>query len=300
MFAKKSVHNPFRYTGEYTDSETGLVYLRNRMYDPETGRFISEDTHWNIDNCIYGDHATNTPDITAIAQSSNLYVYCINNPVRYIDNSGRNAKDILFGVYEAIFEDNLGGVIKWSVDKILEGGTYVYEDEYDYYKGRVIGDAVSALIGAGLTVGGAVEIINSIAAGGTVTFLSDGTLVMEGLSISISGVAAGTATATAGGTTVCMSASNFIKDASKMQRANNKKTTSAEATKKAEKLGYKKTKYFSHGQPVYYNSKNKTYITPDVDGHNGGVWKMGKSVEALKSKSTRMGTYNENLVRIGD
>ena len=300
MFGKKSVYNPFRYTGEYTDSETGLVYLRNRMYDPETGRFISEDTHWNIDNCIYGDHATNTPDITAIAQSSNLYVYCINNPVRYIDNSGRNAKDILFGVYEAIFEDNLGGVIKWSVDKILEGGTYVYEDEYDYYKGRVIGDAVSALIGAGLTVGGAVEIINSIAAGGTVTFLSDGTLVMEGLSISISGVAAGTATATAGGTTVCMSASNFIKDASKMQRANNKKTTSAEATKKAEKLGYKKTKYFSHGQPVYYNSKNKTYITPDVDGHNGGVWKMGKSVEALKSKSTRMGTYNENLVRIGD
>ena len=88
MFGKKSVHNPFRYTGEYTDSETGLVYLRNRMYDPETGRFISEDTHWNIDNCIYGDHATNTPDITAIAQSSNLYVYCINNPVRYIDNSG--------------------------------------------------------------------------------------------------------------------------------------------------------------------------------------------------------------------
>ena len=88
MFGKKSVYNPFRYTGEYTDSETGLVYLRNRMYDPETGRFISEDTHWNIDNCIYGDHATNTPDITAIAQSSNLYVYCINNPVRYIDNSG--------------------------------------------------------------------------------------------------------------------------------------------------------------------------------------------------------------------
>lgn len=88
MFGKKNVYNPFRYTGEYTDSETGLVYLRNRMYDPETGRFISEDTHWNIDNCIYGDHATNTPDITAIAQSSNLYVYCINNPVRYIDNSG--------------------------------------------------------------------------------------------------------------------------------------------------------------------------------------------------------------------
>ena len=92
MFGKKSVYNPFRYTGEYTDSETGLVYLRNRMYDPETGRFISEDTHWNIDNCIYGDaidgNRPTTPDIWAIIQSTNLSAYCMGNPIMYVDYEG--------------------------------------------------------------------------------------------------------------------------------------------------------------------------------------------------------------------
>ncbi len=34
--------------------------------------------------------------------------------------------------------------------------------------------------------------------------------------------------------------------------------------------------------------------------HNGGVWKMAKSPEALNSKNTRMGTYDANLNRIGD
>lgn len=62
--------------------------------------------------------------------------------------------------------------------------------------------------------------------------------------------------------------------------------------------GYRKIKGFSHGIPVYTNGKN--YITPDVDGHNGGIWKMGKSVKALQNKHTRMGTYNAILKRIGD
>ena len=73
MFGKKSVHNPFRYTGEYTDSETGLVYLRNRMYDPETGRFISEDP---------------------IRDGLNWYAYCEGNPVNRWDPWGLNNKRI--------------------------------------------------------------------------------------------------------------------------------------------------------------------------------------------------------------
>ncbi|RHJ56962.1 hypothetical protein DW116_13270 [[Ruminococcus] lactaris] len=34
--------------------------------------------------------------------------------------------------------------------------------------------------------------------------------------------------------------------------------------------------------------------------HNGGGWKMGKSPQELNSKSTRLGTYDGNLNRIGD
>ena len=74
----------------------------------------------------------------------------------------------------------------------------------------------------------------------------------------------------------------------------------ASATKAAKELGYRPTNYRSRGQKVFYNPKTKLYITPDVDGHNGGVWKMAKTVEDLSSKSTRMGTYDEFLNRIGD
>ena len=60
-------YNPFRYCGEYTDAETGLIYLRNRYYDPNTGRFTQEDP---------------------AKDGLNWYVYCGNNPVMLIDPSG--------------------------------------------------------------------------------------------------------------------------------------------------------------------------------------------------------------------
>lgn len=62
-----------RYTGEFYDVETGLYYLRARYYDPEAGRFISEDTYT-------GD--PNDP------LSLNLYTYCHNEPIMYWDPSG--------------------------------------------------------------------------------------------------------------------------------------------------------------------------------------------------------------------
>lgn len=62
--------NPFRYCGEYTDLSSGLIYLRNRYYDPSVGRFISEDS----------------------AQAGvNWYIYCENNPVNMIDPLGEDA-----------------------------------------------------------------------------------------------------------------------------------------------------------------------------------------------------------------
>lgn len=51
---------------------------------------------------------------------------------------------------------------------------------------------------------------------------------------------------------------------------------------KKKKLGDRKTNYRSHGQPVYYNEKY--YMTPDIDGHNGGTWGMANSVKELGSK----------------
>ena len=56
------------------------------------------DTHWNPSNAIYGDNPVKTsraedcesfyPSINAIVQSTNLYVYCGNNPISYEDSTG--------------------------------------------------------------------------------------------------------------------------------------------------------------------------------------------------------------------
>ena len=81
--------------------------------------------------------------------------------------------------------------------------------------------------------------------------------------------------------------------------------TSSEANKAAKALGYTKTNEISHGRPVFKKTKTAPsgcpkFITPDVDSHNGGVWKGADSAKALGSKQTRSGTYDAALKRIGD
>ena len=68
------VNNPLRYRGYYYDSDLGLYYLQSRYYDSKTGRFI------NADSALYEG-----------LLGSNMYAYCENNPVMYVDYSGENA-----------------------------------------------------------------------------------------------------------------------------------------------------------------------------------------------------------------
>ena len=63
----EATNNPFRYNGQYTDDETGLLYLRNRYYDPTIGRFTQEDP---------------------AKDGLNWYVYCANDPVNFVDPLG--------------------------------------------------------------------------------------------------------------------------------------------------------------------------------------------------------------------
>ena len=71
----------------------------------------------------------------------------------------------------------------------------------------------------------------------------------------------------------------------------------------AKKLGYSKVKgQQSHGQAVFANkkaSRELRFITPDLDSHNGGYWKAASSIKNLGSKTTRSGTYDMFLRRIG-
>ncbi|MDP3487367.1 MAG: RHS repeat-associated core domain-containing protein, partial [Bacillota bacterium] len=81
----------YLFTGKDLDS-TGLYYFAARYYDASVGRFISPDPHWNHHNMIYGDDPDNKfPLISAITQSTNLYVYCMNNPLGNVDPDGELA-----------------------------------------------------------------------------------------------------------------------------------------------------------------------------------------------------------------
>ena len=80
-------------TGKEYDEAIGLYYYNARWYDPATSRMLSEDPHWNPINMIYGDNPSysgNNPvsNIYAIRQSSNLYIYALNNSLIFTDPSG--------------------------------------------------------------------------------------------------------------------------------------------------------------------------------------------------------------------
>ncbi len=73
MASTIGIKNPIRYRGYYYDTETGLYYLQSRYYDPETCRFINADSL-----LMAGDYL----------QGTNMYAYCLNNPVMYVDPTG--------------------------------------------------------------------------------------------------------------------------------------------------------------------------------------------------------------------
>ena len=68
--------NNFKYVaqiGHPTDEETGLIYMRARYYDPEVGRFVSEDPGRN---------------------GGNWYPYTEADPINKVDLTGRESKSL--------------------------------------------------------------------------------------------------------------------------------------------------------------------------------------------------------------
>jgi len=74
------LNNPFGFTGYQMDDVSGMYYAQAREYSPTIGRFVSQDTHWNVNN-MQSNNA-------AMLQSGNLYAYTMNNPMVWTDPSG--------------------------------------------------------------------------------------------------------------------------------------------------------------------------------------------------------------------
>ena len=108
--------NPFRYCGEYYDSEIEQIYLRARYYDPSLGRFTQQDP--------------------AMEDGYNWYVYCENEPVNRIDVTGYEwgkirdfANDIrfLYNGSNPQYEYGYGGVrITFKNSRTIRSGMFYY------------------------------------------------------------------------------------------------------------------------------------------------------------------------------
>jgi len=292
--------NKYKYIGKELDTMYGwnMQDHEARWYDPIVGRWMVTDPLQEK----YFD--------------SSLYCYTGNSPIRFSDPNGQDWWDKVIGFGAAIADNVTGGLTNIRT----YAGRNVSDTE-DFNAGLTTGDLASLTVGSIESGTGA----TMVASGTTITTAG---LVAEGPSVGTS-----TVVVVAGGavlkTGVVLTAHGAVMMANAGKNLTNKKghinANSSNSTQKSSQPkntgkntviftqgkgskatriktpipdGYRKIKGFSHGITVYTNGKN--YITPDVDGHNGGIWKMGKSVKALQKRHTRMGTYNAILKRIGD
>lgn len=112
LSSTSNVYNPYGYSGEYYDEETGYYYLRARYYDPTIGSFIQKDTY--------------SGEISSPA-SLNPYGYCAANPVYYSDPTGHwfetalDVAGLVADAYDFYKKPSLlnGAFLLWSAASIV-------------------------------------------------------------------------------------------------------------------------------------------------------------------------------------
>jgi RHS repeat-associated protein len=85
----------YQYTGRESDETTGLMYYRARQYDPQVGRFTSEDP------------------IGFAGGDVNLYGYVANDPQNWVDPSGLERESITLQDLPSYW-DNLQGSVTYT------------------------------------------------------------------------------------------------------------------------------------------------------------------------------------------
>ena len=149
--------NPFLYCGEYFDAETQTYYLRARYYNPANGRFTQQDAWAFMD--------------ASDPLSLNLYTYCCNNPVMYVDLTGNWPTFAQIATAVAVVA--VGAVLVAAT--IASAGTV----------GAVAGAAAATYLGASATAAATVATVATVgtyavAGGIAATYASDAGEILTG------------------------------------------------------------------------------------------------------------------------
>ncbi len=121
-----NVNNNITYAGYQYDSETGLYYLNTRMYDPKVARFLQEDTYT-------GD--PNDP------LSLNLYTYCHNEPLMYVDPTGHIFEGIGNWLNKKIFKPvkkKVKSAEKWLDKNVINPVTGKVSDAAEWVDNSIV------------------------------------------------------------------------------------------------------------------------------------------------------------------
>jgi len=140
------------YCGHEHLPQFGLINMNARLYDPTLGRFLSPDPYVQLSD--------NT-------QSFNRYTYCLNNPLKYVDENG----ELWWLAIAAVVGAYMGGTLangtynpaKWDYSSVLTWG-YMYCGAFVSAASAYAGTAVSAAGFAGANTAGilAASAINSL------------------------------------------------------------------------------------------------------------------------------------------
>lgn len=155
---ESAVGNPYFFSGRRYDSDTDLYYYRTRYYSAELGRFFQVDP-------------------IGYRLNLNLYAYCLNNPINWIDPWG-------------LKQYNLGGSVEAGLGGHGSvGGGFLWDDDGNIgiqFCGGV-GVGVGAYVGGGLDVS-AGSLTTGVTVGGNVEAGAQAAyLVGAGVGVNIAG-----------------------------------------------------------------------------------------------------------------
>ncbi|MDE5698587.1 MAG: RHS repeat-associated core domain-containing protein [Lachnospiraceae bacterium] len=126
-YSRQGERQPFGYTGYRHDDISGTYFAQAREYQPEVGRFVSEDVI----------HGRNT-----VPKTLNRYGYCWGNPMQYVDLNGEDPITvmIIIGLAVAAALGTTGCGAEFDEEKRVPLPTtfsdYEYEHDLDEYNSK--------------------------------------------------------------------------------------------------------------------------------------------------------------------